>query len=116
MTKKNNPRQEDLRKRVYKFADLHHNWSKSAIAKHFMLEKVARSTIFCILQRKQRELAAERKVGSGRPAIKMNKNNIKRLERRIDHLDGISQQYLTTHFDVSQPHISRVINIKTSIR
>ena len=99
MAKKNNPRQEDLRNRVYKFADLHHNWSKSAIAKHFMLENVPRSTIFRILQRKQRELAAKRKVRSSRPAIKMNNANIKRLERQIDHKDGVSQRHLAKHLN-----------------
>jgi predicted transcriptional regulator len=81
-----------------------------------MQENVARSTIFGILQRKQRELAAERKVGSGRPAIKMNKTDIKRLERRIDHKDGVSQRHLARHFNVSQPYINHVINTKTSIR
>ena len=62
--KKKNSKQEDLRNRVYFFADLKPPWSKSAIAKHFMKKNTPRSTIFSILQRKARKIGPKRIVGS----------------------------------------------------
>ena len=68
--------QETLRNRVYKFVDLHPLWKKSAIVQHFMLEGVPRSTMYDILGRMANKIGPERKVGSGRKAIKMSNSKI----------------------------------------
>jgi len=116
MQKKNNSKEEDLRNRVYFFADLHPLWSKSAIAKHFMLENIPRSTIFSILQRKARKISPKRIVGSGRISVKMKKANVAQLKKRIDHKDGVSQNMLARKFDVTQQYINKIIRTKTTIR
>ena len=116
MVKKIVSKEDDLRNRVYKFVDLNPDMKKCAIVKHFMLEGVARSTLYDILQRKTNKISYERKVGSGRPVIKMSKLKVKRLKQRIDHRDGISQTKLAKVFDVSHQYISKIIRTKTGIR
>lgn len=107
--------ESDIRKRVYAFSNLHPDMSKNAIVKHFLLEGIARSTLYDILRRKTNKIGPERKVGSGRLAVKFNKTNVKRLKNRIDHRDGISQRMLAKIFNVSQRYVSKVINTKTEI-
>ena len=67
------------------------------------MEGESRSTIYDILHRKKSEKPAERKVGSGRPAKKMNGKAVKRLVNSINHKDGVSQRRLAQVFKFSQP-------------
>ena len=115
MSKSSN-NEEALRKRVYAFLDLHLKENKAFIVNHFRMEKVPKSTMYNILQRKEKNIGPERKVGSGRTAKKMPKKQIKRLEKSIDKKDGVSQRRLAKRFNVSQPYVSKIINEKTSIR
>ena len=108
--------EEDLRKRVYAFIDLNLDAEKKFIANHFIMEKESKSTIYDIIKRKENGIQAERQVGSGRPAKKMNKKAVKRLIGRINHRDGVSQRRLAKIFDCSQPHICKTIKNKTNIR
>ena len=78
MTKKMT-KEEALRKRVYAFLDLHPEADKSFIVNHYRLEKVARSTVFNILQRKKNNIGTERQSGSGRPAVKMPRTKVNQL-------------------------------------
>ncbi len=113
---KNSSKVSDIKNRVYSFVDLHPTWSKSAIVKHFMFENIPRSTIYIILQKKANKIGLDRKVGSGRPAIKFNQTSIKRLKTKIDHSHGISQRLLATMFGCHQSYVCRTIKRKTSIR
>lgn len=88
---------------------------KKCIAKHFMLEGAARSTIFAILQRKARKIKAERKSVFGGKALKMNNANINCLKSQVNHKDWISQRFLAKKFGVSHSYIDKIINTKTSI-
>ena len=97
-------KKEDLRNRMYKFLDLYSNWSKSAIAKHFKLEVLVRSTIFAIIQRKAKKIEAKRNVETERKAFKMNNVKIKHLKVQFDHKDGIRQDFLQGSM-VSAEHI-----------
>ena len=80
------------------------------------MENIPKSTIYNILKRKGSNIGPERKVGSGRKAIKMPAKEIKRLKKSIDQKDGISQRGLAKRFHVSQPYICKIIHQKTSIR
>lgn len=114
--KKKAGNQEALRKRVYAFLDLHPNYKKSWVVNHFRSENIPKSTMYSILSRKENNIGPERKVGSGRKAKKMPTKQIKRLEKSIDHKDGISQRGLAKRFNVSQQYISHLIKTKTNIR
>jgi transposase len=115
MAKKVLSKEETLRNRVYFFAELHPTWSKSAIVKHFMLENIPKSTVYDILRRKANKMDPDRKVGSGRLAIKFSKTNIKRLQKKLDHSHGISQRMLARMFGCHQSYVCRTIQRKTSI-
>ena len=80
------------------------------------MEKIPKSTIYNMLKRKGNNIGPERKVGSGRKAIKMLAKEIKHLKKSIDKKDGISQLGLAKRFHVSQPYISKIIHQKISIR
>jgi|688.fasta_scaffold392819_1 transposase len=116
MAKKILSKEDTLRNRVYSFAELHPRWSKSAIVKHFMLENIPRSTIYNILHRKENKIGSNRKVGSGRLAIKFNKTNIKRLKKTLDHSHGISQRMLAMMFGCHHSHVCKTIQRKTNIK
>ena len=115
MSKSSN-NEEALRDRVYAFFDLHLKENKAFIVHHFRMEKDPKSTMYNILQRKEKNIGPERKVGSGRTAKKMPEKQIRRLEKSIDKKDGVSQRRLAKRLNVSQPYISKIINEKTSIR
>ena len=108
--------QEILRKRVYAFLDLHPEMDKNLIIDHFRMEAIPRSTIYRILKRKENNGGAERISGSGRLPKKMPRKQIKRLEKLIDHKDGISQRGLAKRFNISQSYVCKIINSKTNIR
>jgi hypothetical protein len=55
---------------VYAFLDLHPKENKAFIVNHFRMENVPKSTMYDILQRKEKNIGPERKVGSGRTAKK----------------------------------------------
>ena len=111
MSKSSN-NEEALRKRVYAFLDLHQKENKAFIVNHFRMENVPKSTMYDILQRKEKNIGPERKVGSGRTAKKMPKKQIKRLEKSIDKKDGVSQRTLAKRFNVSQPYIYLKLSTK----
>ena len=116
MTKTKIETEETLRHRVYRFAETHSNWSKSAIVKHFMVENVPKTTIYDILRRMQNKIGPDRKVGSGPKPTKMTKAKVTLLKSMIDHSDGVSQRALASKFGVTQSYISELINNKTDIR
>ena len=69
-----------LRKRVYAFLDLHPDDNKIFIVNHFRMENIPKSTIYNILKRKGNNIGPERKVGSGRKAIKMPAKEKKKID------------------------------------
>lgn len=68
--------EEDLRKIVYAFIDLNLDAEKKIIANHFIMEGESKSTIYDIIKRKEDGIQAERQLGSGRLAKKMNKKAV----------------------------------------
>jgi hypothetical protein len=84
MSKKNSSEQEALRKRVYEFYKANQDHGKKYSVDHFIAEKVAKSTIYDIIQRAESDSGYERVIGSGAPAKKMTKSKIKRLKGLFD--------------------------------
>jgi hypothetical protein len=67
-------------------------------------------------QKKANKIDLDRKVGSGRTAIKSSKTNVKRLKKTLDHSHGISQRMLGQMFGCHHSYVCRTIQRKTSIR
>ena len=101
---------------MYSYIDSHDICPNTQVLKHFQGEGVPRSTLYRILARKRDNIEAERENGSGRVATKLTKSNIKRLEKMINHKDGISQRMLAKVFGCSQHYISETLRDKTNIR
>jgi hypothetical protein len=117
MSKKNSSEQEALRKRVYEFYKANQDHGKKYSVDHFIAEKVAKSTIYDIIQRAESDSGYERVIGSGAPAKKMTKSKIKRLKGLFDHKDNISQRrQAARRFNCSQSYICETLAKKTNIR
>jgi transposase len=116
MSKKIASKEDTLRKRVYTFADLHPDFTKSDVVKHFSAENVPRSTLFQILQRKANNIGPERKVGTGRKATRMTPKIVNQLKKRINNKDGISQRQLASEYGVCHQYMGEVIKTKSTIK
>ena len=115
MTRANNNKQEELRKRIFDFKNLHHSEPNSFIVNHFLAEGVARSTIYKILRRKKNNISTKRLKGSGRKAVKMPKKKVEQLKKMSDAKDGISQRKAARKFNVCQPYINEILQTMTNI-
>ena len=107
--------QEDLRKRICQFRNLHLEKPKIFIVKHFLDEGASKATIYRALERVDNSLGYQRKKGSGPKAKKMDKKHIDQLKRAFDHL-GVSQYQVARRFDCDQSYISKILKNKTNIR
>ena len=116
MVKINTSKEYYVRKHMYQFFKDHPNLEKKMIAKHFKFENVQKSTIYDIMHRIEKNLPPERKCILTSSRCKMGKKEVKRLKKRINHHDGISQRVLARKFNVHQSTISRTIHLKTKIR
>lgn len=116
MGKINSSKEYHLRNRMYQFAENHSDWPKKRIVQHFIDENVPKSTIYDVLRRMENKLPPERKRRVAPPTSKMGPKEVKRLQKRVDHRDGISQRALAQRFGVHQSTICRTIKRKTTIR
>lgn len=116
MGKINSSKEYDLRKRMYQFVKDNPNLTNKVIVKHFMEEKVPKSTAHSILQRLENNLPPERRSRITPAICKMTEDKVNLLKEMIDHSDGVSQRRVADQFEVHQSTISRTIKHKTSIR
>lgn len=105
----------ELRNRICQFRKKHLEQPKSFTVKHFLEEGVPRSTTYSILERVDNNLGPQRKKGSGRKAIKMNKSNVRRLKLMMDHHHGVSQRQAGRKFRISQSYVNYILSTKTEI-
>ncbi|RNA36503.1 WD repeat-containing 64-like [Brachionus plicatilis] len=78
------------------------NNSRIFTVRHFMAEKIPRSTVNHILKRK-------RKQGSGQTPKKMTKVELNKLKKAFDHKDNIIQRQSVKKFDISQQMVSKFL-------
>ncbi len=107
-------KQEDTRKRIYKFYSDNRDQGKLFTVKHFRAENIPNRTIYDI-KRAESDSGHQRVQGSGRIAKKMTTNNIYRLKVMFNHRDGISQSQAAHKFNCSQQFISLTLKNKTQI-
>ena len=108
MAKNNYSKEEDLRKRVYKFYNENKALGKIHTVKHFMAENVPRRTIYSIIKRSE-YLTIKRKPGSGRIAKKMEKRKVNQLVKSFNHKDGISQRQAAKKFNIHHSYVSYLL-------
>ena len=107
MTKINSSKEEALRIRVYAFFNENRSLGKIFTVRHFMAEKIPRSTVYRILKRSE-YFSPERKQGSGQTPKKMNKVQLNKLKKAYDDKDNISQRQAAKKFDISQQTVSKL--------
>ncbi|KAF2884495.1 hypothetical protein ILUMI_21669 [Ignelater luminosus] len=94
-----------LRNTVYKFYG-EINRGKLFTVRHFMDAKVPKRTIYNILQRFEGNVTAERKVGSGKKAVKL----------QFENSDSIFIRLAVKKFGMSKTYIHKTIHGKTDIK
>ena len=108
MTIINSSKEEALRIRAYAFFNENRSLGKIFTVRHFMAEKVPRSTVYGILKRSE-YFPPERKQGSGQTPKKMTKVQLNKLKKAFDHKDNISQRQAAKKFKCSQSMVSKVL-------
>ena len=108
--------QVELRNRICQFRKTHMDLPKSFTVKHFLEKGLPRSTIYSVLEHVDNNLGPQRKKGSGRKAIKIDKANIRRLKSMMDHKDGVSQRQAGRKFGIAQSYVSHILSTKTEIK
>jgi len=108
-------KQEDTRKRIYKFYSDNREQGKLFTVKHFRAEHIPDRTLYDIIKRAESDSGHKRVQGSGRIAKKMTINNIKRLKVMFDPRDRISQSQAARKFNCSQEFIFLTLKNKTEI-
>ncbi|KAI1720756.1 putative tripeptidyl-peptidase 2-like [Ditylenchus destructor] len=103
------PKQDVLRKRVYKFYSDNIAAGKDFTRAHFIKEGVPETTLYRILRRFDNNLPAAHQSGGGRPAKIFTPNKLKALRRKFDHKDGISQRQAAKQFNCTQPMICKTL-------
>lgn len=116
MEKKNISNQEALRKRVYEFYIQNKIKGKLFTVHHFREEKIAKTTIYDIIQRAENDLGYERAQGSGRKAVKMPAKKVRQLKSMFNHRSGISQRQASRKFDIQQSYVHKLLKTKSNIR
>ncbi|RNA06386.1 tripeptidyl-peptidase 2 [Brachionus plicatilis] len=107
MIKINSSKEEALRIRVYAFFNENRSLRKIFTIRHFMTEKIPRSTFYRILKRSE-YFSPERKQGSGQTPKKMTKVQLNKLKKAFDHKDNISRRQ-AKKFDISQQMVSKLL-------
>ena len=101
---------------MYAFLNLTPKAHKNFIVNHFRIEQVSKSTVYNILQRKEKNIGAHRYFCSGQPAEKMPKNKVNQQIKRIFHEDWVSQHRLARQNGIGKSYVSRIINKEKSIK
>ena len=100
---------EHLRKRICQFYQKNSANGNKATLQHFLAEGLARSTIYDAIQRVKSGIGAIRRVGSGRIAVKMPKEELARLARQFNHKDGKSQKVAGREYGIDQSYVCKLL-------
>ena len=104
--------QEQRRNQIVQFVRLwkhrRADW-RIMTAHHFMDQGMPKSTVYDILKRIELTGSIARKRGSGRKAVKMDRQKRDALRRAVNHKTGVSQRQLAIRFGCDQSYISRTI-------
>jgi transposase len=100
---------ENLRKRICQFYEKNSENGNKATLQHFLAEGVARSTIYDAIQRVKSGIGAIRRVGSGRIALKMPREKVRRLARQFDQKDGKSQKAAAREYEIDQSYVCKLL-------
>ena len=79
---------------------------------HFLRMNMKRSTIYDIIWRVDNKISLKQVSGQGRPAVKMTKENIIDLKKRVNGKTGVSQRKLALKYDITQPYVSLLLKKK----
>ena len=101
---------------MYAFLNLTPKVHKNLIVNRFRIEQVSKSTVYNILQRKEKNIGAHRYFLSGPPAEKMPKNKVNQQIKRIFHEDRVSQHRQARQNGIGKSYVSRIINKEKSIK
>ena len=104
-----------LKNCVVKFYNKNKQLGKRFVAKHFLDEKVAKSTVYHLISYAEQGGNGERKKGSGRPSKVATKQNITWLSKKFNQTCGISQKSVATTLKCSQPYVSMMLKKHTNI-
>lgn len=109
-------KQATQRERVYEFYLKNKDKGKLFTVDHFLLEKLARSTIYSIIQRAEKESGHERVPGSGRIAKKMPKKRVELLKSSFNNQAKISYRSAARKFKISHSYVHYLIKNKSNIK
>jgi transposase len=97
---------ELLRKRVKNFIEKNKQMKNVEIVNHFVLEGIARRTVYSVINKLRTPCPILEKKRTGRPSS-WNGEKRKRLKRLTNNRCDVSQNKLTAKFDVHQTTICR---------
>ena len=116
MSQKLISKQEQQRSRVYNFYIDNKDKGKQFTVDHFLAEKIPRATIYSIIQRAENEFGHNRRIGSGRRAIKIPQNKVNQLKTMINNKDNVSYRKAARKFNVTPSYVHKIIKSKSNIK
>jgi transposase len=105
-----------LKNRVVNFYNKNKYLGKSFVAKHFLDEKVPKSTVYRLISSAEQGESGERKKGSGRPTKIASKVTVNRLTQKFNKSCGISQKSAAVTLNCSRPYVSMMLKRHTNIK
>ena len=108
--------QATQRERVYEFYLNNKDKGKMFTVNHFLLEKIARSTIYSIIKRAENESGHARVQGSGRIAKKMPKKRVEQPKTTFNNQSKISYRSAGRKFKISHSYVHFLIKNKSNIK
>jgi transposase len=104
-----------LKNRVVNFYEKNKHFGKSFVAKHFLAEKVPKSTVYRLISCAEHGESGERKKGSGRPTKIATKATINWLTQKFNNSCGVSQKSASVALKCSRPYVSMMLKRHTNI-
>ena len=89
---------------------------KKFVVKHFLEEKIPRSTVYRLIKCAEQGETGERRVGSGRPIKVATKSTIQCIRNFFNNSSGKSQKQVATKLNYSRQHVGRMIKKYTNIK
>ena len=100
---------DDTRKRICDFYEIHRSCSKTITLNHFKMEGISKSTIYRAIKRVENGIGAERCIGQGRVAVKMDFKGLAKLRQFFDHKTGRSQNAAARKFIIDQSYVCKLL-------